>query len=118
MKRNILVTHAERVEFGTTAADERKRKARAMTKAQFIDWAKSKGWEEDKFGHLHRTVMTGAGMRAYRFKVSAISVRYEVQVHHPAGEYSPARNEWMRLRSGWLKDLRIDENGKLSGLKF
>ena len=84
-----------------------------MIKQEFVNWAKSKGWEEDKFGHLHKTV----GMRVYRFKVSTISVRYEIQVNHPAGDYSPAKNEWIRLRSGYLKNLCINEDGKLSGLK-
>lgn len=89
-----------------------------MTRQQFLDWAKSKGWEEDKFGHLHKTLMTATGMRSFRFKVSSISVRYEIQVHHPGGEYWPAKNEWMRLRSGYFKDLRILQDNRLSGLKF
>ena len=83
-----------------------------MTKQEFIKWAKSKGWAEDKFGHLKKEYNS----KEYRFKIQSILVRYEVKIHHEAGQYSPASNEWMRLRSGYLKDLRIASNGKLSGL--
>jgi len=84
-----------------------------MTKQDFINWAKSRSWKEDKYGHLQKTI----GDRKYRFKIGSTAIRYEVQVHHASTQYSKAENEWMRLRSGYLKSLYIAENGKLSGLK-
>jgi hypothetical protein len=91
----------------------------AITKEQFIRWAKDHGWEQDVFGHFHKSVVAKeGGLRAYRFKVSNVSVRYEVQVLLPGGDYSGPKREWMRLRSGYFKDLSIGEDGRLQGLKF
>ena len=81
---------------------------KGLTKQEVIDWAISKGYHKDKYGHLQKG--------EHRIKIQATSIRYEVKVHHPAALYSGAKNEWMRLRSGYLKDLSIKE-GKLSGLK-
>ena len=47
----------------------------ALTKKQFIGWAESKGWEQDKYEHLQKRV----GEKEYRFKIGGISVRYEVK---------------------------------------
>jgi hypothetical protein len=85
----------------------------AITKDQFIQLAESKGWTKDKFGHLQKST----NIKDYRFKISSISVRYEVKVHHNATEYSKANNEWVRIRSGYYKDLSITSDGKLAGLK-
>ncbi len=84
-----------------------------MTKEQFITWAISKGWNLDKFGHLQKKV----GDKEYRFKISNISVRYEVKVHFEGGTYSGPKAEWMRLRSGYFKNLTITDEGKLMGLR-
>lgn len=77
-----------------------------MTKQQFIYWAKSKGWKEDKFGHLR----TEKG--EHRFKLSSIAVRYERQV-----TFSDGKHEWVRIMSGYYKDLSINSEDKLSGMK-
>jgi hypothetical protein len=79
-----------------------------MTKQEFIKWAKSKGWQEDKFGHLQKAVPAGH----FRFKLSKILVRYEVQI-----TLSPDKHEWVRRNSGYYKDLSINPEGKLSGMK-
>jgi hypothetical protein len=47
-------------------------------------------------------------LRHYRLKVSRIAVRYEIKSH--AG--------WVRVRSGYLKNLTITADGKLAGMKF
>lgn len=74
-----------------------------LTKQQIIDWATSKDWKLDKWGHLQKEV-NGA---MYRLKLSDIAVRNEVKT--PSG--------WQRLWSGYLKDLSISTEGKLVGLK-
>lgn len=84
-----------------------------MTGQEFMDWAKSKGWEEDRFGHLRISRAPDGELRLYRFKISKIAVRYEIQV-----VYDDGKKDWLRLRSGYLKDLEIDENGRLRGLKY
>ncbi len=85
----------------------------ALTKTEFIKWAESKGWQKDRFGHYQKS-MQG---KDYRFKVSKVAVRYEVKVNHKASEYSNSSNEWMRVRSGYFKDLSITTEGKLLGTK-
>jgi uncharacterized protein YaaR (DUF327 family) len=75
-----------------------------MTKEQFIEWAKSKGWSEDRYNHLQKTRGNG---RTYRFKINALSTRYEVKSE--AG--------WVRLKSQYYKNLKLVDD-KLSGLTY
>ena len=79
-----------------------------MTKEQFKEWAKERGWQEDQWGHFQKTV----GDREYRFKISKTHVRYEVKVRYDEGG-----SDWVRVRGGYFKDLSIGPNGKLMGLK-
>ena len=90
-----------------------------MTKEEFIKWAQKRGWTLDRFGHLQKTTADSKGnYHKARFKLQPTSVRYEIQVVHPATEYSPKSTEWFRLRSGYYKDLSISPEGKLRGLKL
>ncbi len=75
-----------------------------MTRDEFIRWAKSRGWTEDKWGHLRKTKED----REYRFKLSRIAARYEVKTKGYGG--------WVRISSGYFKDLTTTPDGKLSGL--
>jgi hypothetical protein len=92
---------------------------KGLTKEEFIDWALSRGWEKDRYSHLQKELHKEKikEIRKYRFKLSNISVRYEVRVRIPATTYSPASNAWVRLQSGYFKDLSINEHGQLVGLK-
>lgn len=74
-----------------------------LTKQQIIDWALGRGWRLDKWGHLQKLV----NGKQYRLKLSSIAVRNEVKGH----------SGWIRLRSGYLKGLSFDTEGKLCGLK-
>lgn len=76
---------------------------KGITKQQFLDWALGRGWVRDKWGHLHKR----KGDADYRFKVSRISVRYEVR----------SSGGWLRLRSRYFKDLSFGDDGKLRGLR-
>ena len=73
-----------------------------MTKDELIAWARANGWTEDRFGHLQKT----NGASRYRLKLSSIAARYEVKTS--AG--------WLRLRSGYYKNLTITADGKLGGM--
>lgn len=77
-----------------------------ITREQLTEWAIQNGWELDRFGHLQK--VEHEGLRHYRLKLSRIAVRSEVKSH--AG--------WVRVRSGYFKDLTITAGGKLAGLKF
>ncbi len=77
-----------------------------MTRVQLESWLESHGYARDKFGHYQKT-----GLFTYRFKMQATSVRYERKaqiVDH---------NEWLRIKSGYYKDLSITADNKLAGLK-
>ena len=84
-----------------------------MTVAEFKTWAKSRGWVEDKWGNMQKTI----GDHEYRFKISSTSVRDEVKVRHPAGKYSSAKSEWVRISSGYFKDLHFTAEDKLGGMR-
>ena len=92
--------------------------AKKLTKQAIINWATGRGWKLDKYGHLQKEFRGKDGeTKQYRYKLSNTAMRYEVQVHHDGGQYGKPSNEWLRLRSGYYKDLHITEEGKLSGLK-
>ena len=75
-----------------------------ITREQLIEWAITNGWKLDRHGHLQKS--EHEGLRRYRLKLSRIAVRYEIHTH--AG--------WVRVRSGYFKDLSITAGGKLAGL--
>jgi len=77
-----------------------------LTKQQVIDWAKRHDYESDSYGHLQKT----KGDDKYRLKLQATSVRLEKRL-----DLKPA--EWLRIRSGYYKNLSITEEDKIRGLK-
>ena len=81
-----------------------------MTKDELVAWAKAHGWREDRYGHLQRTSCMPEGcpreVRTYRLELSNITARYEVKTAHG----------WLRLRSGYYKNLAINADGKLAGM--
>lgn len=83
-----------------------------MTPEQIKEWALSKNWTLDPHGNLRKT----HNDKSYRIKLGDKKVRYEIQQIHDLGE---GRNDyrWMRLSSGFYKDLSISEDSKLIGLK-
>lgn len=84
-----------------------------MTKEQLEQWAERHGFQKDKWGYYQKS----ADGKEYRLKLSSIAVRYEVKIHHDGDKYSPPSNEWVRLQSGYFKDLTITPDDKLAGLK-
>jgi len=80
-----------------------------MTRDEFVLWAQDRGWNWDHYGHLQKTVEMARDIkeRQYRFKISRIAVRYEVKANDIG---------WIRLRSGYFKDLHITPEGKLDGM--
>jgi hypothetical protein len=81
-----------------------------MTKDELIAWAKANGWSEDRYGHLQKTSCVPEGcpreVKTYRLKLSSIAARYEVKTSFG----------WVRLRSGYYKNLSISAGGKLAGM--
>ena len=73
-----------------------------MTREELITWATRNGWKLDRFGHLQKHSPQGT----YRLKLSTIAARYETKTPHG----------WVRLRSGYYKDLQLTADGKLAGM--
>lgn len=79
-----------------------------MTNQELITWLESKGYTKDTYGHYQKTIIE----QSYRFKLQDISVRKEVQLANSDGSH-----RWIRLLSGYYKDLSINDKGQLSGMK-
>ena len=79
-----------------------------MTKTEFMDWAKSRGWQEDRHGHLQKetTLPRSGAIERCRYKLGRLLVRREI--------YSRC---WIRLYSGYYSQLSITPEGKLAGMK-
>ena len=73
-----------------------------MKKERFTEWAKSRGWQTEDWGHLKKE----AAGKTYRFKLSRVAVRHEVK----------SRAGWVRLRSGYFSKLSITPEGDIAGL--
>ena len=80
----------------------------AVTKQELEQWLTKHNYIRDSFGHYRKQLANGL---TYRFKLSSISARYEVK------EKIVDHNEWIRLQSGYYKDLSITSDYKLAGLK-
>ncbi len=74
---------------------------------QIKDLLKSKGWKEDNYGNYQKN----ENGQEYRFKFNDISIRYELKIRYAGTEYSKPSSEWMRLKSGYFKDLSVSEKG-------
>lgn len=80
-----------------------------MKREQFEAILKADGWEPDRFGHYQKTIRE----RKYRVKMQDLSCRIEVQVHYDATEYSPAKNEWVRLGGDYYSKIVQLDDGRI-----
>lgn len=78
-----------------------------MTKEEVANWAISRGWKKGTRPSKRLLFYKDVHGGPFRLTISNLSVRYEVRIS----------GRWIRLRSGYLKNLSITEDGKLSGLK-
>lgn len=80
-----------------------------MTREEIKEFLKRKEWTRIGQGvHLYKRV----GEVEYRMKIGKLSLRYEHRVRHEGKGFG-----WMRLRSGYYKDLHISKADKLSGMR-
>jgi len=73
-----------------------------MTRDELITWATRNGWKLDRCGHLKKEFDNGT----HRIKLSRIATRHEIST--PFG--------WARLASGYLKNLQLGPDDKLTGM--
>jgi hypothetical protein len=74
----------------------------AITREELIAWARRNGWRLDRWGHLQKEFSNGK----YRLKLSRIAARQEISTPHG----------WVRIASGYYKNLSITGDGKLAGM--
>jgi len=79
-----------------------------MKREELEQWAIHHHFIKDKFGHYQKTLSNGT---VIRFKMQSNSVRYEEQVK------IVDHNEWLKVKSGYYKNLSFTADDKLSGLK-
>jgi hypothetical protein len=78
-----------------------------MTKQEFIDYLKTRGWKEDQWGHYKKEKHYIAGeQKTYRYKIGKLATRYEVKTSMG----------WVKILSGYYKNMRINEKGQIYGL--
>lgn len=79
-----------------------------MKKEELEAWARRHGYSKDRHGHFRKDVLDPekAGLKKYRLHISQNAARKELH----------CEDRWIRLRSGYLKNLSIDENDRLAGL--
>lgn len=88
-----------------------------MTKQEFINWAKQRGWKKDPYGNLRKekTDPVSHHIKVYRFKLNKYSARYEVQ---DVGNGELRQSRWIRLRTGFYKNLSIDSKNRVVGFRL
>jgi len=69
-----------------------------------------RGWSKDSSGNLRRNRVKNGKEKTYKVKFTKTKVRYEVLEEN-------VRGNWIRLQSGFYKDIFINEAGKIDGLK-
>ena len=90
--------------------------------AEIREFLRSSGWQEDRYLNFIKIGKDkNEKVRKYRFKFQATSLRYEVQNTFITQAYGSEKDiinhEWMRILSGYYKDITIDyENKHLVGL--
>jgi hypothetical protein len=85
-----------------------------MTKDELIEWLKGKGYQKDTYGHYQKKDDKG---NVHRYKIQDISVRYETQINISDPYSNRPKHEWVRLLSGYYKNLSLNEKNQLVGLK-
>ena len=80
-----------------------------MKREQFEAVLVADGWKKDRFGHYQKTIRE----RKYRVKMQDLSCRIEVQVRYEATEYSPAKNEWVRLGGDYYSKIVQLDDGRI-----
>lgn len=92
-----------------------------MTKDELIQWLISKGYKKDTYGHYQKEVELNGKSEKIRYKIQGYSVRYERQIlvednyDHPG--FGRVAHDWIRLASGYFKDLSINDKNQLCGMK-
>lgn len=86
-----------------------------MSKVELIQWLIRHNYIPDKYGNYQKQVND----KTLRFKLQKNSARHEVLSILPKTDYSPKQSLWIRLSSGYYKDLFINpDNDKLGGMKY
>jgi len=83
------------------------KKQKDMLLKQICDVLVSNGFEQDKYGNYKKE----ANGELYRYKFNSTSLRYETQCIHSDGSKT-----WVRIRSGYYKDLSITDSNKIAGM--
>lgn len=90
-----------------------------LNKEQFKQWAMSRGYEENRFGHMVKTIADKNGqLKECRFKINAYSVRKEIACNHEHAEKWQPKKSWVRLKTAYFKNMTITQDNKITGFAY
>lgn len=73
-----------------------------MTKQELINWATTKGWTLDRWGHLRKNNL--------RMKLQKRTVRLEREYRTPDTRYSKGEKRYLRLHSSYYSKLTVSSS--------
>lgn len=79
-----------------------------MTRQEFIQWAKEKGYVSDPWGNYKKTITAKGHTVLIRYKINDTSVRAEQAYKNYDG-----KQEWKKKWSAYYKNLSVGEDGRL-----
>ena len=85
-----------------------------MKRTDLITWIIGKGYRDN--GRNSNRYIKAVNNKRTCFKLTSIGIRYEVEAIHEAGFYSPASKSWVRIRSGYISKVSVNQDNKLTGL--
>jgi hypothetical protein len=83
-----------------------------IDKTELKQWLERHNWIADNYGNYRKS----ENGKVYRMKLQDNSLRYEVQITLTGYNNKPV-HEWLRIKSGYYKNLSINADGKIAGLK-
>lgn len=83
-----------------------------MTGKEMQVWAAMHDYKRDRFGHWIKTTAEGVKLRLV---ISQVAARIEVQVGMLDWQGKMV-HQWVRRRSGYLRDISEGTDGKLTGM--
>jgi hypothetical protein len=81
----------------------------AMKEADIRAQLVLRGWSEDRYGSMRKSLTVDGETRDYRVKFNDISCRYEVQT----GVLSDGTRHWIRIGGGYYSDSILFEDGRM-----
>lgn len=81
----------------------------SVDRVHVFSWAQRHGYKLDRWGHWRKQVASGM---VWRITLSKVAVRLERQVR-----YTDGKTSWVKVRSGYYRNMYLTQDDKLGGWK-